>query len=185
MVSENPSQRISHWLRLSVIHLSRRRWMNGSFHLHFCWQCAPMLACTCVCHPARRLNGCSSAHCWVGGLILLHAHYGLALTYPRGLFTHWLFCPLPPTVSLRRIPLLSHQGRAAVYTGRQTHALTHMPYVQYDVQMQMCNRIYLNIQKYTNCTSYSHLIWRRFSQVEWFIQFFFPTVCLSNPNLLS
>lgn len=36
----------------------------------------------CACLPARRLNGCFSAYCWVRGLILLHPHHGLVLTHP-------------------------------------------------------------------------------------------------------
>lgn len=120
---ESLLHRISHWLRLSgpVLHMSRGRWMNGLISSTPLLTVCTMVSCVlCACRPARRVNGFSSMHCWVRGLILLHPHHGLALTHPRSLFTHWLFCPLPPTTSLGRIPLLSHQGRTAVYTGQQT-----------------------------------------------------------------
>lgn len=95
-------------------------WLN--FTCAFCWLCVrPWLH---ACLPARRLNGRSSAYCWDSGLILLHPHHGLALTHPWSLFTHWLFCPLPPTASPDRIlPLSRHRTQASKQTGSRSCAL--------------------------------------------------------------
>lgn len=159
MACEKLRQRISHWSRLSgpVFHMSQGRWMDGLISP------VPFVDCVCpwlhACLPARRLNGCSSAYCWDSGLILLHPHHGLALTHPWSLFTHWLFCPLPPTASLDRIlPLSRHGTQASKQTGSCSCAL----------YMHSVSRHVKSLQETierTQCTSFVQKLWC-FQQAE-------------------
>lgn len=136
-----------------------------------------MVACMCACCPARRLNSCSSAHCWARGPVLLHPHHGLALTHPRSLFTHWVFCPLPPTAVRGRIPLLSPPRTVSGVhmLANSLHREPHTQYVQMDSEWRQS--VPEPIEK---DTATSRAAWYQDVYLFWFFFFFklnsFPVV---------
>lgn len=108
--------------------VSQWRWLNGRTSP------APLLTVgPRVCHPVRRLNSRSLVYCWVCRAVLLHPRGSPVLTHPRSLFTHWLFCPLPPTDWPGRILLLYHH--TVWQTLRHTLVYTHAQRFQMDSKL--------------------------------------------------